>query len=289
MGAILPEGQEAIDGRVVQVLALLGVIVSVVAQFVLHKFSQPKTVVVEDQVKQRTQPGKKELNALAAQHAKLLRQREGPRERPGARAGGLSRKEEDRLRTKMKEEQKQMRMGVFVPTKTTDKSLLEGVSAGDTAVGVDLHHSKAANKVLRGDVIVVKGRACVVNSAERRVVGKHSHMKMMIKASDILTGKTVELGEALHSEIETKEVVRKTWRVLDLADDDEGTLTLELVRSANLADKGTVEAGLNLSNCRNEDTQRKLRSEWGAKGDELQIESLNINGEEFIMDTVAPR
>jgi len=262
--------------------------VSVVAQFVLHKFSQPKTVVVEEEVKQKAQLGKKELNALAAQHAKLVRQREGPRERPGARAGGMSRKEEDRLRAKLKEEQKQMRMGVFVPTKT-DKSLLEGVSADDTAVGVDLHHSKAANKVLRGDVIMVKGRACVVNSADRRVVGKHSHMKMMIKASDILTGKTVELGEALHSEIETKEVTRKTWRVLDLADDEEGTLTLELVRSANLADKGTVEAGMNLKNCRNEDTQRKMRTEWGTKGDALQIESLNINGEEFIMDTVIAR
>ena len=77
-----------------------------------------------------------------------------------------------------------------------------------------------AGQIRKGMYMVIKGRPCEVTDISTSKTGKHGHAKCLIKATDIFTGKQLEVMVPASHNAEVPFVERREYQVLGIDEDE---------------------------------------------------------------------
>jgi len=96
----------------------------------------------------------------------------------------------------------------------------EGVQTFEGAeAGASLTYPMAAGQIRKGAHILIKGRPCKVLEMTTSKTGKHGHAKCHFTATDIFTGKKMEMLESSTHNCEVPNVSRAEYTLLDISED----------------------------------------------------------------------
>eukprot|EP00455_Lapot_gusevi_P014139 TRINITY_DN16_c0_g1_i2.p2 TRINITY_DN16_c0_g1~~TRINITY_DN16_c0_g1_i2.p2 ORF type:complete len:208 (+),score=103.79 TRINITY_DN16_c0_g1_i2:52-675(+) len=129
-----------------------------------------------------------------------------------------------------------------------------GMAQFEASAGASLFYPAQASSVRKGGHIIINGFPCKVLSMSTSKTGKHGHAKIHFVASDIFTGKKMEMVEASTHNVEVPNVTRTEYSLVDISNDflslmDADGATREDIRTPlNLRDemKARFDAGANL-------------------------------------------
>lgn len=87
------------------------------------------------------------------------------------------------------------------------------------------------SKTKAGSYILINNRPCRITNKVTVKNGKHGHSKSTISASDIFTGKQVQMSYPSGQDVPVPNVVRSSWSVMNIEGED-----LSLCNTAGLTD-----------------------------------------------------